>query len=466
MNRRTLTRIVLFAALAAAILLAYRYRDLLNVAALESWIKAAGALGPVLYMAVYAVATVLFLPGSVLTLAGGALFGPVWGTLYSLTGATLGATAAFLVARYLASDWVSRKASGWTKQLIEGVAKEGWRFVAFVRLVPLFPFNLLNYALGLTRIGLVAYVVASYVFMFPGALAYTYLGYAGREAVAGGEGLIQKGLLALALLGVVAFLPRLVKRLRGGTPATTNEKISSAELKQRLGRRRDDIFVLDVRATQDYSGPSGHIPGAINVPLDELPRRLSELEPYRDRPLAVVCRTNKMSGKAVSMLREAGFKQALLVDDGMVGWQRQQGNPLPAGQENACAAMPVPGGVSAGTGKAITIVIQNAPYKGDNKAWHALRLAGAALAEDMKVRVHLLDDGAQLAQHSHQVPAGMVDLEKLLTELMECGLEVRACAMAMNECKLDERDLIAGVQTGSMTALACWIKESDIVLTF
>jgi uncharacterized membrane protein YdjX (TVP38/TMEM64 family)/rhodanese-related sulfurtransferase/sulfur relay (sulfurtransferase) complex TusBCD TusD component (DsrE family) len=464
MNRKTISRLVLFTALAAAVFLAYWYRDRLNVAALESWVKSAGALGPMLYMAVYTIATVLFLPGSVLTLAGGALFGPVWGTLYNLTGATLGATAAFLIARYLASDWVSRKASGWTKQLIEGVEKEGWRFVAFVRLVPLFPFILLNYALGLTRIGLVTYIVASYVFMFPGALAFTYLGYAGREAVAGGEGLIQKGLLALALLSVVAFLPSLIKRLRGA-PATAEGKLSSADLKQRL-ERRDDITVLDVRPAKDYAGELGHIAGSLNIPIDELPKRLPELNPYRDRPLAVVCRTNKMSGKAVQLLRETGFKQALLVDDGMVGWQRQQGKPLPAGQENACAAMPVPGSVSAGTGKAITIVIQNAPYKGDNKAWHALRLAGAALAEDMKVRVHLLDDGAVLARRGHQVPDGAVDLEKLLAELMECGLEVRACAMAMNECKLDERDLIAGVQTGSMTALAGWIKDSDIVLTF
>ena len=464
MNRKMLARIVLFAALAAAIAAAYVYRDWLNVAALESWVKSAGALGPLLYMAVYAIATVLFLPGSVITLAGGALFGPVWGTLYSLTGATLGATVAFLIARYLASDWVHRKAGGWTKQLIEGVQQEGWRFIAFVRLVPLFPFNLLNYALGLTRIGLLAYVAGSYVFMFPGALAYTYLGYAGREAVAGGEGLIQKGLLALALLSVVAFLPSLIKRLRGA-PTTDEVKLSSAELMQLL-ERHDDIAVLDVRPAKDYTGALGHIAGSLNIPIYELPRRLAELEPRRELPIAVICRTNKMSGKAVQLLRETGFKQALLVDDGMVGWQRQQGQALPAGQENACAAMPIPGSVSAGTGKAITIVIQNAPYKGDNKAWHALRLAGAALAEDMKVRVHLLDDGAVLARRGHQVPNGAVDLEKLLTELMECGLEVRACAMAMNECKLDEHDLIAGVKTGSMTALAGWIKESDIVLTF
>ena len=251
-----------------------------------------------------------------------------------------------------------------------------------------------------------------------------------------------------------------IKRLRGAG------KISSAELKQSLGRRHDHMFVLDVRSAQDYSGPSGHIPGAINVPLDELPRRLSELEAYRDRPLAVVCRTNKMSGKAVSMLREAGFKQALLVDDGMVGWQHQQGQVLPAGQENTCASIPVPGNASAGTGKTVTIIIQNAPYKGDNKAWHALRFAGAALVEDMKVRVHLLDDGVQLARRGLPVPTDAVDLEKLLSELMECGLEVRACGMALQDCKLDRRGLIPGVQQGSMKALASWVKESDIVLTF
>jgi len=466
MNRRMLSRVVLFVALVAAISLAYIFRSRLNDAALEIWINSAGALGPVLYIAVYAVVTVLFLPGSVITLAGGALFGPVWGTLYSLTGATLGGTVAFIIARYLASDWAHRKAGGWTKQLIEGVEKEGWRFVAFVRLVPLFPFNLLNYALGLTRISLPAYIVGSFVFMFPGALAYTYLGYAGREALAGGAGLIQKGLIALALLAVIAFLPGLVKRLRAGSLTTAKGNISSAELKQRLGRRRDDIAVLDVRSAKDYAGELGHIPGSFNIPLDELPQRLSELEAHRDSPLAVICRTNRMSSKAVQLLREAGFKQPLLVDDGMVGWLRQQGQALPAGEETGCAPTPAPIRASAGTGKTVTIIIQNAPYKGDHKAWHALHFAGAALVEDMKVRVHLLDDGVQLARRGLPVPADAVDLEKLLAELMECGLEVRACGMGLQDCKLDRRGLIPGVQPGSMTALAAWVKESDVVLTF
>jgi uncharacterized membrane protein YdjX (TVP38/TMEM64 family)/rhodanese-related sulfurtransferase/sulfur relay (sulfurtransferase) complex TusBCD TusD component (DsrE family) len=469
MKRGVLLRILLLAVLVAAIGVAVYYRSALSTQALESWVQQFGAAGPLVFMAVYAIGTVLFLPGSVLTLAGGALFGPVWGTFYNLTGATLGAMLAFLIARYLASDWIHRKAGGWSKQLIEGVEMEGWRFIAFVRLVPLFPFNLLNYALGLTRIPLLHYIVASYLFMLPGAIAYTYLGYAGREAVAGGEGIIQKGLLALALLSVAMFLPRLVKRLRGGTSAPDGGTLTSAALKQRI-TRGEDIVVLDVRFAKDYNGDLGHVAGSLNIPLDELPRRLAEIEPRRELPVAVICRTNRMSGKAVTLLRDAGFKQALLVDDGMVGWQRQG---LSADKADAQRASTAPGAcgatpaaASAGTGKTVTIIIQNAPYRGDNKAWHALRFAGAALAEDMKVRVHLLDDGAQIARHTQTVPEGAVDLGKLLAELMEYGLEVRACGMALNDCRLDERDLLPGVQQGSMKALANWVKESDIVLTF
>jgi len=216
MNNKHLLRLVLFLLLAAAITLAIIYRDQFHTAALKAWVLDAGPVAPLLFILIRALATVLFLPGSIMTLTGGALFGPVFGTFYNLTGATLGATLAFLVSRYLAADWVTNKAGGRVKQLINGVEEEGWRFVAFVRLVPLFPFNLLNYALGLTRIRLLHYIIATYIFMLPGAIAFTYLGYAGREAITGGEGMIQKGLLVLGLLAVLAFLPRLIRRLRQG----------------------------------------------------------------------------------------------------------------------------------------------------------------------------------------------------------------------------------------------------------
>lgn len=463
MNRTTTFRIAAGIAVVTAIAVAFFYRDALDATALETWIRGLGVLAPLVFIAVYALGAVLFAPGSVLTLAGGALFGPVWGTLYNLTGATIGATLAFLVARYLAQGWVTRKAGGKLKQLLDGVEAEGWKFVAFTRLVPLFPFNLLNYALGLTRIKLGVYIAATFVFMLPGAIAYTYLGYAGREAVAGAEGVIQKGLLALALLALVAFLPRLVKRLRA-PKADEIPKITSADLKTRLAKG-ENIGVLDVRPAPDFSGPLGSIPGSVNIPLDELPKRLAELEAQRERPLAVVCRTNRMSAKAVQMLRERGFIQAVLVSDGMVGWT---GAGTSAPKSGECADVPMlkPANPESASRKIATIVIQNAPYKPDNKAWHALRFAGAALAEDMKVRVHLLDEGVGLARRGQQVPAGAADLEKLLAELMEYGLEVRACAMSMGDCHLDENAVLQGVERGSMKSLATWIKESDVVLTF
>jgi sulfur relay (sulfurtransferase) complex TusBCD TusD component (DsrE family) len=86
----------------------------------------------------------------------------------------------------------------------------------------------------------------------------------------------------------------------------------------------------------------------------------------------------------------------------------------------------------------ITIIIQNAPYRPDNKAWHALRFAGAALAEDMEVQVHLLDDGVELGRQGHVVPESAVNLEELLTELMECGLKVRACGMSLADCQIHD----------------------------
>jgi len=114
----------------------------------------------------------------------------------------------------------------------------------------------------------------------------------------------------------------------------------------------------------------------------------------------------------------------------------------------------------------VTIIIQNAPYQKDNKAWHALRFAGAALAEDMTVRVHLLDEGIHVGRKGHKASEGAVNLEELLSELIECGLEVRACGMAVDDCGIKEADLIPGIEKGSMKALAGWVKTSDQVVTF
>jgi uncharacterized membrane protein YdjX (TVP38/TMEM64 family) len=310
-----LLRFILFALVALAVALAAYYREHFDAAALQGWVKDAGIWAPLLFMVIYAVAAVLFLPGTVFTLAGGALFGPVLGTFYNLTGATIGALLSFLVARYLASDWVAARAGGRMKQMISGVEAEGWRFVAFVRLVPLFPFNLLNYALGLTKIRLSHYLLATYICMLPGAFAYTYLGYAGREAVAGGEGLIQKALLALALLAVVAFLPRLIAKLREGP------MLSIPELKERLDAG-NDVLVLDVRTAGDFVGEQGHIAGASNIALEELHDRLGEISAYQERPVVIVCRTDRRSVKAAQVLAKQGFSDVHVAKGGMTEWNQ------------------------------------------------------------------------------------------------------------------------------------------------
>lgn len=313
MNNNRLMRIILSLGLLATVTLAIIYRDQFDTVALESWVRDAGPVAPLLFILIYALAAVLFLPGSALTLAGGALFGPVLGTFYNLTGATLGATLAFLIARYLAADWVTNKTGGRVKQLINGVEKEGWRFVAFVRLVPLFPFNLLNYALGLTRLRLLHYILATSLFMLPGTIAFTYLGYAGREAVAGGEGMIQKGLLALALLAVVAFLPRLIGNLRRGP------MIDIPELRQRIDTEKK-LLVLDVRTPEDFVGEQGHIEEAVNIPVEDLQQRVDEIGNYLEQPVAIVCRTDKKSAKAALLLTEEGFADVHIVRGGMTKW--------------------------------------------------------------------------------------------------------------------------------------------------
>ncbi len=304
----------LAAAIAAAALALFVARGRLNAAGLATVVSGLGAWAPAVFVAGYALATVLFVPGLALTIAGGALFGPLWGTVLNLAGATAGATLAFLAARYLAADLVARRAGGRLERLTRGVESEGWRFVAFVRLVPLFPFNLVNYAFGLTRIGLRPYVVASAVCMLPAAIAYTYLGYAGRQAAAGNPERVRVALVALGLLGAVALLPRLVRRLRSEV-----EFIDCRRLKEQLDASQE-ILVLDVREPGEFNGPLGHIPEARNIPLGELGARLPELGEFKPRALTLVCLTDKRSATAAVMLRQAGIERVAVLRGGMKAW--------------------------------------------------------------------------------------------------------------------------------------------------
>ena len=316
MNKSFL-RVFIFLILISGIVLAVMFRDQLNVEMLEVWIKDAGIAGPIVFMLIYIIGTVVFLPGSVLTLAGGALFGPVLGTFYNLTAATIGAIISFIAARYLAHDWVEKKTGGKLKSLQQGVESEGWKFVAFVRLVPLFPFNLLNYALGLTKIKLSHYSIATYICMLPGAIAYTYIGYVGREALAGDEAVIQKVMIGIALLAIVSFLPSLVSKLRA------KPMISVDDVKQKLDAC-EDVLLLDVRTAQDYIGEQSHVKGSVLIPVEELASRINEIENFQEKTVMTICRTDRRSAKAAQILAKHGFADVHVVKLGMTAWNEKQ----------------------------------------------------------------------------------------------------------------------------------------------
>jgi uncharacterized membrane protein YdjX (TVP38/TMEM64 family) len=211
----TVRRFILLAVLLTGIACAFLWRHHLTVPQIQAFVAGLGAWGPLVFMLLYAIGPTFLVPGLPFDLVAGILFGPVWGTVYALVGATAGATIAFLGARTVGREWTEAKLSGPLKKLKEGVDKGGWEFVAFVRLVPVIPFNLLNYALGLTRIGLVPYVLASFIFMAPAAAVYVYAGWAGGEAIAGEGTLSQTAvrvLIALTALGILAVLPQLAVR--------------------------------------------------------------------------------------------------------------------------------------------------------------------------------------------------------------------------------------------------------------
>jgi len=199
----TFVRIALIL-VAVAALLAFGRRAAAYLPLFADWVAGLGVLGPIVFVAGYAAAVVAFVPGSLLTLAGGALFGLVEGVIYVFAAAVLGSTASFLLARSIARDAVSRRIEGDARfrAIDRAVGEEGRKIVFLLRLSPVFPFNLLNYALGLTRVRLVDYLVAS-LGMLPGTILYVYVGKLGGDvAAAAGGAKTERGLADWALLGV------------------------------------------------------------------------------------------------------------------------------------------------------------------------------------------------------------------------------------------------------------------------
>ena len=142
------------------------------------WLKSLGTWGAIAFIIVYTFTTLICVPGSILALGGGALFGAVWGAIVVFIGGFMGAISAFSLSRYFFQDWVKRQLSKrlYLQALNQAIASEGWKFAFLLHLSPIIPFNILNYALGVSKLAFQDYTIATAIGIFPGVILYTFLG--------------------------------------------------------------------------------------------------------------------------------------------------------------------------------------------------------------------------------------------------------------------------------------------------
>ena len=215
--KKSIIKILITVGVVAAVYLVLRYYGvtdeirLENVPKIKTWVASFGRIAPLIYIGLYLISTVFFLPGSPVTVLAGFVFGPLWGVFYASVASIISVSVAFLIARYVARDLVE----GWVRdnaqfrKIDEQVEEQGWRILMFTRVVPIFPFNLQNYAYGLTSIRFSTYVLVSAIFMLPGTAVFVQLG----GAFVSGEGNIWKTLLYLGIAGVLMLLLSLIPRL-------------------------------------------------------------------------------------------------------------------------------------------------------------------------------------------------------------------------------------------------------------
>ncbi|HEB89324.1 MAG TPA: TVP38/TMEM64 family protein [Deltaproteobacteria bacterium] len=219
-----------------------------QVPAFAEWVDGLGAIGPIVFILGYALAVVAFIPGSILTLASGAIFGLLEGTLYVFIAAVAGSTLAFLLARHVARSAIERRIEGDARfaAIDRAIGEEGRKIVFLLRLSPVFPFNLLNYFLGLTRVRLVDYVIAS-IGMLPGTLLYVYAGkVAGDVAAIAGGNAPQKGVgdwvvLVLGLVATAVVTVYVTRIARRALAAATGEETRAGTTGGALDDGQEDM---------------------------------------------------------------------------------------------------------------------------------------------------------------------------------------------------------------------------------
>lgn len=218
-NKSRLFKIIMWITIITGIIFIYKLglvNRLKDIKQMQLWFNSLGASGYLMFIVIYTLSSVFMLPGSILTIVAGIAFGPITGAVLALIGATCGATMSFLISKYLIRDIVKAKLGDNSiyKKIDEGFEQNGYNFLILTRLVPVFPFNLQNYAYGLTSIKTFTYIFWSLICMIPGAFIYAYM--AGEIAA---RGISVKILIEFTIAGVVLFIvsliPKYIAKKRG-----------------------------------------------------------------------------------------------------------------------------------------------------------------------------------------------------------------------------------------------------------
>ncbi len=227
-NKKSIIKFAILLIIIAGAFFAFRYTPLSQYTQKEGLLRLLTQFrehwwGPVGFILIYGVGCVVAFPGSILTLCGGAIFGMAWGTLYNVLASNLGATLAFLMARYFGRDFVSRFMKGRIESFDEKVARHGFRFIFTLRLIPLVPFNGLNLGSGLSKIKYRDYLLGSVIGMLPGTFIYTYFADALLGGVTGsGKKAMINLIIASSLLILISLVPTIYKKFR--KPKTVEDR--------------------------------------------------------------------------------------------------------------------------------------------------------------------------------------------------------------------------------------------------
>lgn len=183
MTKESIFKIIFAGGIVSLIIFASFNRELFSQESISLFLSGLGIYGPIVFVLVYILVAIAFVPSFVFTMLGGLLFGTVLGGFYALLGATLGAMLSFLASRYLASDWLEKSSSKLLQKLRDGTNEKGWRYVAFTRLVPVFPYSLQNYGYGLTKMSCWEFTLTTFFTMAPSTFIYSYLGHVGKAVI-------------------------------------------------------------------------------------------------------------------------------------------------------------------------------------------------------------------------------------------------------------------------------------------